>query len=593
MHPTLESPSQIRTKPRKSSSPKRAPSYLYLRGSIYYFRYAISAKDRVRLGHSEVRVSLQTGFLHEARQRAKYLIRVLEDNLGDLKEWQEIRDKMAATLEAQMASLPEKHPIGIDEIRNRMDAFLKKLIDIEDENFDRTPCCNIQVGNEFVSISSETAMQELQKINSIVVNNRELQREAYYPIVIYQLLANNVITLDELTSQNIPIILNEYHKKLQIVYRQILLARHRRDYGYERQFLTPPSVITQQVVANHPEPSSLYLSQFIEQFVQTKKDDGKWTERNIPTHMSHITTLLDVFGDVPIASIDRQAMRTFRDILTKLPPNRTRDKRYKDKTIRELLQMDIGSPLNVKTINTIIETISGMFEWGIREGLIEKNPAKDMTLRDNRQEIALRDALTASDIQKIFFSGDYTPDKFINPAYYWVPLISLYTGMRLEEICQLHTEDIYQDGDIWTINISENSSDGLQDKGLKTKNATRLIPIHQDLIELGLLKYREAISSEFTRLFPKLNKTPKSPKYGKQVGKQFAALLKKKGIEGKKSFHSLRHTFSDYFKKMGLHNDMFRQMFGHDATTLAGKQYGSKFTPKECYEQLITKLVWR
>lgn len=267
MHKTSASPSNIRTKPKKYSAPKHTPYYLYLRGSIYYFRYAISAKDRARLGHSEVRVSLQTGFLHEARQRAKYLIRVLEDNLGDLKDWQEIRDKMAATLEAQMASLPEKHPIDIDEIRNRMDAFLKKLIDIEDENFDRTPCCNIPVNNEFVSISSEAGLQETQKISSIVVNNRDLQREAYYPFVIYQLLANRVITFEELTSENIPIILNEYHKKIQIAYRQILLARHRGDYGYERQFLTSPSVITQQVVAKQPEPSLLYLSQFIEQFV--------------------------------------------------------------------------------------------------------------------------------------------------------------------------------------------------------------------------------------------------------------------------------------------------------------------------------------
>lgn len=103
-------------------------------------------------------------------------------------------------------------------------------------------------------------------------------------------------------------------------------------------------------------------------------------------------------------------MRRFRDILVKLPPNRTRSKEYKDKTINELLEMDIPVTLNIKSVNTILETISGMFEWGIREGLIEKNPAKELTLKDDRQDIDLRNALIEEDIRKIFFSGNYAPE---------------------------------------------------------------------------------------------------------------------------------------------------------------------------------------
>lgn len=165
--------------------------------------------------------------------------------------------------------------------------------------------------------------------------------------------------------------------------------------------------------------------------------------------------------------------------------------------------------------------------------------------------------------------------------------------MRLEEICQLHTEDIYEEDGIWLIDIRTSSTDGLEDKILKTKNAIRRVPIHSDLIQLGLLDYHNEIAQRSIRLFPKLYKTDKSPKYGKQVGKQFASLLKSLGIEDKKSFHSLRHTFSDYFKKLNLHNDIFRQVFGHEATTLAAKQYGSKFGIRQCYEELISKIDWK
>jgi len=307
--------------------------------------------------------------------------------------------------------------------------------------------------------------------------------------------------------------------------------------------------------------------------------------------MNRIETLLFILGDKPIDAISREDMRLFKDKLQKLPPNRCKKKEYKGKSVDDIIAMSPEETLNIKTINTTLQTISGMFSWAVREELLDKNPAQGLELKDERQDIELKEPFTNEDIKSIFFSGDYLPEKFKNPAYYWVPLIGLYTGMRLEEICQLHCEDIYEDDGIWIFNVTDKSSDGLNDKNLKTANARRQIPVHDALIKLGLLEYHKKMKREkHIRLFHLLNKTEKSPKYGKQVGKQFVALLKKKKIAGKKSFHSLRHTFSDFFKMRDLHNDVFRQVFGHGIKELAGKQYGSKFPPKLCYEKLISKL---
>ena len=98
------------------------------------------------------------------------------------------------------------------------------------------------------------------------------------------------------------------------------------------------------------------------------------------------------------------------------------------------------------------------------------------------------------------------------------------------------------------------------------------------------------IKSNHIRLFPLLNKTEKSPKYGKQVGKAFGLLLKEKNIVDGKSFHSLRHSFSNFFKVRNMHTDMFRQVFGHEIQHLAGRQYGDKFSIKQIYEELISKI---
>lgn len=60
-----------------------------------------------------------------------------------------------------------------------------------------------------------------------------------------------------------------------------------------------------------------------------------------------------------------------------------------------------------------------------------------------------------------------------------------------------------------------------------------------------------------------------------------------------KTFHSLRHTFADFFKQRGLQNDYFRQVFGHELPMLAAKQYGEKFPPELLYEKIIMNLAWK
>ena len=262
--------------------------------------------------------------------------------------------------------------------------------------------------------------------------------------------------------------------------------------------------------------------------------------------------------------------------------------------MEEFIKQDrYGTTLSIKSINVIVEAISGMFGWAVREDFIVRNPAQGLGIKDTQPDVEKKPSLTNDDIKKIFFTGDYKKEAFKNPAYYWAPLIALYTGMRLEEICQLHCEDIYKEDGIFLIDIREESRDGLNNKILKTKNAKRKIPIHDDLIKFGLIVYRDAmIKEKQIRLFPLLNKTERSSKYGKQVGKAFSVLLKKKGISKGKSFHSLRHSFSHFFKVRNMHTDMFRQVFGHEIPNLAGRQYGDKFPTKQIYEELISKLCF-
>ncbi|WP_369334276.1 DUF6538 domain-containing protein [Solidesulfovibrio aerotolerans] len=87
---SLQSRREARSPPRPASRASRAnslpqgrslrrssPTYLYFKGNLYYFRYAFPKAYRDLLGHAEIRISLQTEYVREARNRASGLYAIL------------------------------------------------------------------------------------------------------------------------------------------------------------------------------------------------------------------------------------------------------------------------------------------------------------------------------------------------------------------------------------------------------------------------------------------------------------------------------------------------------------------------------------
>lgn len=338
-----------------------------------------------------------------------------------------------------------------------------------------------------------------------------------------------------------------------------------------------------------PAPPPIMLSELIEQFVSASRLDGRWREHMAGEHRARLRTLLEILGDRPAGSVCRKDMRRFRDILRNLPPCWRRIIARTGQSAQELAESHSGTRLKALTVNITMSSIASMFGWAVREELLLSNPAAGLCIRCQDTAIDKRQPLSRKDILAVFARKRYSPEKFINPAYYWCPLISLYTGMRLEEIAQLHCEDVYSEEGVAIIHVRDESADGLNDKIIKNANAMRKIPIHKKLVERGFLKYVEGQKNAGEiRLFPGLHKC--GGKYGKQVGIQFSRLLAERGIRGRKSFHSLRHTFSNFFKKKNLQTDMFRQIFGHEIPHMAGSRYGDRFTAREIYDGLISKI---
>lgn len=537
---------------------KRSGSHIYLKKNVYYFRYAFSKKDCERLSHREIRLSLQTRYVRKARVLAKKL-----------------KFKLDAIVEVEPM-------LEYDEIVDRLRNFLVSLLKAESLLIKKDECFHY---GQFEYKRKEIYKVQLDALKENI-NNYDGTINSIKP-TIKKLIEENVFNYDEITDENAYIIVKEYEKIL-IIFLEIIINRENRNFAYEIPILN--SIKNNVKTDLKIKKTNKYrLTEIINKYLDDKLSNRSIQKVSFPDTKRRLFNLVDILGDVYVNDITRENVRKFRDILKQLPPNRTKSKKYRDKSIEEMLKMKIGNKLSTKTVNTSLEAVSSLFEWCVKEQIVSTNPAKGLQIKDERRDVDLRNPFTVDDLNKIFSHKNFTRPKK-NMAYYWVPYIALYTGMRLEEICQLYVDDIYEVDGIYVIDINDNPNrDGEKDKRVKTIKAKRIVPLHNDLIALGFIKYREqVIKSKNERLFPELKKSKSVDTYGHAVSKKFSKIVQDCGLTDLKSFHSFRHTFADYFKKLHLQNDLFKEIYGHRIESLAARQYGSRFSVKQCYDELIS-----
>lgn len=560
---------------------RRAPTYVYLKGNIYYFRYAFPLADKQRLGYSEIRISLRTAYKRKALEHAKILYAELKGALmeNSTLTYSEIKLRL-------LNKLKELHPKL--ESRNKY----AQALDTTSRNILGYPVPD----PPFCPPSEQTtvAQQHLQKIELAftldkLFDSKEMSSKPFMQCYaeFYEQLQKLAIACKDNDYGKQEILLDEIEYEIKrITQRQIDIA-------------TP--VVTPSVLPAEPDKTpSLTYSELVEQFLEAKQSDGNITAKTVIDYKDKLSHFLDIKGDMLIADISRNDIKEVKETLKKLPPQRKRLLKYKDQKINKLLDMEHEKTLSVSSINQILDQLSSLFKWAIIEELIDKNPVSVPKLKDKTHKRDKCDPLTKKDIKTVFGADKYINDKHAQAAYFWAPLISLYTGMRREEISQLHNADIYEHTDDegntrWVIHAKEESEKNVaEDKRLKNLNAIRIIPIHPDLIKIGLLEYHSRMLNKHTRLFPELNRS-KEGLYGKQVGKQFSALLTQVKVKtDEKYFHSLRHSFRDQLKKQDISGPCFYEVFGHESNEpIVTNRYGSDFTPQEKFDKIIRHLNYQ
>ena len=96
------------------------------------------------------------------------------------------------------------------------------------------------------------------------------------------------------------------------------------------------------------------ISQVMSDFFNEGEAENRWTEKTRGEIESSLKILLEILGDVPVDTITKPTMADFKKSVMKLPPNMNKDKRYKNKSIQQILVMRPKKVISVHTVNKYI-----------------------------------------------------------------------------------------------------------------------------------------------------------------------------------------------------------------------------------------------
>ena len=392
----------------------------------------------------------------------------------------------------------------------------------------------------------------------------------------------------------------EYRKLGMAVLRAYVDASDKQQQRRQGIVIPTPAVPAETQKAeskpDRPKAELMTIEEAVEKYIDFKTNGPKpWassSQKDIPPQVRQFAEI--VGKDKLIGDLNRDDMRLYWDSMMKLPSRRM-TKPYRDKTLKQLLRMNIpeGERLSPKTLDTRFTNIKTFMNWAEDEGCFDKaRPLNKVLIAPDPEPTApKRTTFDQSDLEQIFHPDRYGKGKlFTKPWHYWMPLLALFTGARAEELAQLYTSDIKQIGGVWVIDINE-----IGDKRVKTKAGRRRVPLHPFIISLDFLEFVEwAKRQKGEQLFKELKIRKSSGNRSGAVSQWFTRYRRTCGVgamDGVSSltFHSFRHTVITWCKHHDINRDKYKEVVGHERGEV--RDVTSGYEAAQLTEKLLHEVI--
>jgi integrase len=328
----------------------------------------------------------------------------------------------------------------------------------------------------------------------------------------------------------------------------------------ERAILEPPIEALVIEAGNEDDPP---FSSLVSEWVKR----GEVSEKTRLEAVRAVRLFNEVHGDLPISTIAKRHVRSFRAMLEKMPKALKSDVR-KLPLPKIVANAAPGAEMITQTtVNKTIGLLSAVIAVGIPLFDLKENPFTGIGFKSKSKSRRL--PFDDDDLQKIFTALPGVERE----TDYWAIVLGIYTGARLEEIGQLHCSDVKNQSGITFLSITDVSGDEGRGhhKHLKTESSRRRVPIHDDVLRLGFMEFvaRQRRSSS-VQLFPDLIPDSRG-KLTSALSKRLNRFIDNSGIDdSRKTFHSFRHYFKDLCRNAGLSKDQHDALTGHTDSSVSG-----------------------
>ncbi len=570
-------------------------------GNTYYFRSRIPIDLIEHFGGlTEFRVSLKCAI----KSRALRTTKILDNTVSKLYE--KIREGMKS--------------LDIDDIKEILRIEIRKQILFTHHIFEGTNRWSetgVEKSLESVKLKESNLKETLDSTLKTYQNEvdsklegilKSLDIEVDRDSINFKKLRNKFIDLYLLRYDWVKELLNESGKtgedfRLNAQQKLGLVLFPELTNGTDKKNAFARNTHLQPVIENYaPEPIEPYLvqqvgllSSNIKTFIDRKKIEGKII-KEVESDRVILEEFVEIVGDFDFSRVTKKEVSYYIDVQTKLPPNRKKSPKYRDLTIKEVMELNLNQKetQTPQNINKKLSKLSVLGNWGVRQGLLLNNPFSGMKFSVKKQPNK-REPFTKEELRKILkpetyhswsinFTHPFRKERVSNQMpYYWVFLLGIFSGMRTNEMCQIRVIDIKKVEKIWFMFVEDS-----EETKVKTENAIRKVPIHPQLIELGFIDYVGTLKKQKKgRVFWEL--TEDRDGFASHLSRHYnQRVLPNLGVWKKytKVLYCTRHTFINKLYTERVDENVIKVLVGHEKG-FTMKQYGGEpFTPERLLEEI-------
>ena len=361
--------------------------------------------------------------------------------------------------------------------------------------------------------------------------------------------------------------------------------------------------------------NSPFSDWFAAAVTQKREDTPNWDTGSLGNWKSTKKLVIEVFGDRPISWFERHHLLEFKSLLQAIPRNHhksseaqgiyqiidetdveeTRQIALAENEI-EFCQLNRGDAeqrlararvprLAINTVYRHLQAVQFIFRLAADHAATTHAVTRKVLWTKSQKEGLRKEE---KDMSRLAW-GDKLPDllnttAFVSPAggelhaVFWPVLIAAHAGLRMEEVLQLKADDFDTIDGIRVFRIQSGAG-----QHLKSPAAKRIIPIHRNLLELGLWDMVEECRARGQEwLFPNIARCAAKDRLSGTFTKVFTHYRITEGVyDPRRDFHSLRTHFNVTLKRRKCPLDIRKRLIGHELRDVTEEHYDPEGSPIE------------